>query len=420
MHDERGDTVAQKNLLEDQFTFRLGRESTHGTAATTMKRLALAGRQHPFGDSAKQMLQSRDTGFYRHDANPMVQGISMDSPVKATAHIKSIPSQLNASATPAAPSSASALSHTILFDHWLGGTSVAAGSTVASSPAPAVGGCTVAAGHGARFAAGQVVLINGEPRVITAVATDAITWSPDLAAAPASGDAVLNTFSHYRAEAQTTGLTVDGAYSETPVETQFRARGVVGQCAWSAEMAQLGTIAFDGMASSLDPVGDLSVPTTEAADDMGAPIRWDGVVYLFPAATTTAPAHVCVTATKIVVPNKWERIRCGAAENTVAAVVATGGREDPPTVEMTLRVDPDFFAGFEANTDYRAIVYTSQGTGTARRLVGWHFPKLRMANRPKHSGSNGLVYMTLSFVALRSGITSGTDLARSPAVLFLG
>ena len=161
----------------------------------------------------------------------------MGSPVKFTCEVKAVPARLTSSATPYDASNASALSHTILCDHWLGGLHVAAGSTVAASPSPAVGGCTVGSGHGSRFVVGQIVLINGYARTITAVSTDALTWTPDLPSAPSASDAVLNTYSFYRAEAQTQSLTIETAYYEsgTPA-SQRRARGTVGQCAWSAEM----------------------------------------------------------------------------------------------------------------------------------------------------------------------------------------
>lgn len=413
--------MAQINLLADQIICRVGRESTFQTTATTMVRMALSGRQRPLGDSTVQMLASKDLGLYRHDPNAPIRGLEMGSPVKLSCEVKAVPARLTASATPYDASNASALSHTILCDHWLGGLHVAAGSTVAASPSPAVGGCTVASGHGSRFVVGQVAIINGEPRVITAVSTDAITWSPDLAAAPSSGDLVLNTYSFHRAEAQTQSLTVETAYYEsgTPA-SQRRARGVVGQCAWSAEMGQLATLAFDGMAASTDGPGDLSISVTEAADDMGAPIRWDGIAYLFPAATSTAPSHTCARSVKVVAPTKWTMVRCGADENTVASAVATGGREDPNTLEIVLRFDADYYTGFTAATVYRALLYTAQGTGTSQRLDGFHFPALRLTKPPVETEVEGLIYVTLSFVALQSTITSGSDIARTPILYFKG
>jgi len=412
--------MSQTTFLENQHVAWIGRESTHGTTASTMIRIAMSGAQQPLGSLVTQTLQSKDLGLYRHDPNPLTSELQLGAPIKLTVGIKAFPSKLNASATPAGPSSASALSHTVLLDHWMGGTHVAAGSTVAASPAPAVGGCTVASGHGSRFVVGQVAIINGEPVVIGSVSTDAITWSPDLPSAPSAGDIVYNTYSFHRAEAQTQSLTLATAYYETgtPVD-QRRARGVVGQCAWAAEMGQHGTLAFDGQVTSFD-VGDLSLSVTEVSDDMGATIRWDGAAYLFAASSTTAPTHVCVRSVKVTVPNKWSWIRCGSDENTVSSAVAVGGREDPIMVECVLRFDADYYTGFNAGTLYRGFFYTRQGSGTSQRLVGWHFPTLSIDGTPVESAQDGIIFVTVKFRALQSTITSGSDIARSPAVLFAG
>lgn len=412
--------MAQITLLENQHQAWIGRESTHGTTATTMIRVELRGAQQPLGGLVSQTLQSQDTGIYRHDPNPVTEELQLGAPVKMTVGIKAFPAKLTSSATPAGPSSSSALSHTVLYDHWLGGTHVDAGSTVAASPSPAVGGCTVASGHGSRFVAGQVLVINGEPRVVTAVSTDAITWSPDLDAAPASGDIVYNTYSFHRAEAQTQSLTFETAYLETGTPAnQRRARGVVGQCAWAAEMGAHGTVAFDGQATSYDR-GNLSLSVAAASDDMGATLRWDGAAYLFPTATTTAPTHVCVRSIKVTVPNKWSWIRCGSDENTVSSAVAVGGREDPIMVECVLRFDADYYTAFAAGTLYRGLFFTRQGSGSSQRLVGWHFPTLSIEGTPVESIVDSIVHVTVKFRALQSTITSGSDIARSPAVLFAG
>ena len=369
----------------------------------------------------QQQLDNRDNGLYRHDPNAHIAGLELDAPAKLTVALKAFPTRLTSAATPAAVTDSGALSHQILYDHWLGDSRVAAGSTVAVTPLPSVSGCTVATGHGSRFAVGQVVIINGEPRVIQSISTDAITWAPDLSAAPSSGDAVLNTWCFYRAEAQTQSLTIETAYLETGTpESQKRARGVVGQCAWSAEMGQIGTVAFDGKASSTDGPGDLSLSVSDVADDMGSIIRWDGVAYLQAAATTTAPTHVCVRSIKPDVKNKWTWVRCGSDENTINSAVATGGREDPIMFELTLRYDASMFTAFEAGTVYRLLAYTVQGSGSSQRFLGWHAPALVIDETPTENVVEGLVYLTVKMRALQSTTTSGSDLARSPAVLFAG
>jgi hypothetical protein len=73
-------------------------------------------------------------------------------------------------------------------------TNVTLSTTVSASPSPTAGGCTVA--DAGSLAAGDAVLITvtGKSgpyvRILTDVTVNALTWAPDLPAAPTSGDAV--------------------------------------------------------------------------------------------------------------------------------------------------------------------------------------------------------------------------------------
>lgn len=73
-------------------------------------------------------------------------------------------------------------------------------TTVSASPAPAVGGCTVESGT--NVAIGQFIAfsntagtgVSGQVARVTGVSTNAITWEPDLSAAPATSDVVTIGF----------------------------------------------------------------------------------------------------------------------------------------------------------------------------------------------------------------------------------
>lgn len=60
-------------------------------------------------------------------------------------------------------------------------------STVVASPAPTTTSASVASGTGKQFAPGCNVLINGQSVKIQTQSTDALTWTPALSAAPATG-----------------------------------------------------------------------------------------------------------------------------------------------------------------------------------------------------------------------------------------
>lgn len=421
--------MTQKNIVHAAQIARIGRESTFGTTSSNMKRLALNSAQQPLGESKREMLGVNDASPYQHDFKSPIKGLQLGSPVKFTVDVKRIRNRLVADAASAdypAVDGPDALSHQVLLDHWLGGSRVERGSTVAASPSPGVGGFTVASGHGSRFAKGQVIIINGLPRIVTDVSTDTLTIYPDLPAAPAPNDVVLNTFTFYRAESHTQTFTLEHAYAETGTpETQRRGRGCYGQCAWTAEVGKIPTLAFDGVSTAHDGPGDLSLSVVDAADDMGAQIRWDGIAYLFDG--SSAPTHVCVESSKITVPNKWATPRCGSGVETVNGVVMVGGREGPPKIELMVRHDADQHTAFTAGTVRSLLLYTQAGSGSSQRMVGWWFPRVEITEEPTSEAKDGLVYTKLSLTAKPNTIVAGspisstsTDLMRSPCVYFLG
>lgn len=421
--------MTQKNVLAATSIARIGRESTFGTTSSNMKRIALNGPQNPLGESKREMLPVNDASPYQHDFKSPVQGLQMGSPAKFTVDVKRIRNRLVAGAASAdypAVDSADALSHQILLEHWLGGCHVERGSTVAASPAPAAGAFTVATGHGGRFVEGQIIIINGLPRVVTDVTSDAVTIRPDLPAAPSAGDVVLNTFTFYRAESHTQTLTLEHAFAEaSTAETQRRGRGMYGQCGWTAEMGKIPTLAFDGVSTAHDGPGDLSLSVVDAVDDMGAQIRWDGIAYLFDG--TTNPSHVCVESSKVTCGNKWATPRCGSGVETVNGAVMVGGREGPPRVELMVRHDADQHTAYTAGTVRDLLLFTQAGSGSAQRLVGWYFPRAEIVEEPTSEAKDGLMYTKLVLVAKPNTTVAGsplgassTDLMRSPCILFLG
>lgn len=421
--------MTQKHILATNLLARIGRESTFGTTSTHMIRIVLNGVQNPLGESKREMLANNDSSVYQHDFKSPTQGLQMGSPLKCSVSLKRLAARLDASASSGAypaVDGASALSHQILFDHWLGGSRVDRGSTVAASPSPTAGGFTVGSGHGTRFAKGGIIIVNGLPRVVTGISGDALTIRPDLPSAPSAGDAVLNTFSFYRAESHEQTLTFETAFAETNTpETQRRGRGCYGQCAWTAEVGKVPTIAFEGVSTAHDGPGDLSITVADAADDMGAPIRWDGIAYLFDG--TSAPSAAVVESSKITVPNKWATPRCGSGTETVNGAVMVGGREGHIKIELLVRHDAGEHTHYAAGDVRDLLLYTQVGSGSAQRFDGWYFPRVEVVEEPVNETKDNLVYTKLSLVAHPNTTIAGsplgstsTDLERSPCVLFLG
>ena len=118
---------------------------------------------------------------------------------------------------------------------------------------------------------------------------------------------------------------------------------------------------------------------------------------------------------------------CVAGVEGASGVVMTGGRSAPATVEITTEFDADYLTAFDAGTTYALLAYAVHGTGDARRVTGWWFPRLAFDAEPTRVDEGGLVKSVLKFRALANANIAGdplgassTDLSRSPVVLFRG
>lgn len=109
-------------------------------------------------------------------------------------------------------------SQTLLMEAILGGYQGGQGSTVEASPSPTTTTFTVAAGHGSRFAEGQLITVTVSgveyPCMITDISTDALTIWPALPSAPSAAAAVYNAQNVYLDE-------TDESYLQFLHETQL-------------------------------------------------------------------------------------------------------------------------------------------------------------------------------------------------------
>lgn len=410
----------------------VGRESTPGTTATSMRPLIVEGAQMPLGDTSTEMLAVERSAPYQHSNAASVKGLQRKSPAKLAMVAKYPPSQLGSAASaPVAITNAAALSQELVIEHWMGGRVGAQGSAIDGSGSTDTV-LNVTAGHGSRFAAGQIAIfyVAGVPvpRQVTAVATDALTIYPSLSAAPAAAQIVLGSRTYHRAEAHTQTLTIEAAHTQsgTP-DAQQRGRMVRGQCAWAAEIGARATIAFDGVSQAHD-LGDLSISTADAADDMGADVVWQGASYLWSSAVATAPSAVCIEKLAVTIPNAWREQACLSGTEGAAGVVMTGGRT-PPTVELTMRWDTmgdTMMAGYAAGTTYSLLAYATRGATTTQAWVGWFAGVMAFDAEPTRVDMEGEVMVVVKFRCLANTkaadsplSSSSTDAERSPIVYFL-
>lgn len=424
--------MAQVHLHPDTLICRIGAESTFGTTASTMKRVVLDGPQIPLAGLKTEMLPVMDLSPHMEDARSPVRGLARSGQVSMKLAVKRIATRLTSSATPVAYSNASAISHQILLAHWMGGEHVDAGSTLASGASAGASSVAVGTGHGTRFAVGSMIGIVEDvaglrPYLVTGISTDTLSIYPNLRGDAAGGNVVANSYTYHRAENHTgPSLTVEQAQYEsgTPAN-QRRARGVYGSCKLTLAVGQQPMLDFTGESSAEDGPGDLSIPVTAAADDMGAYLgAWTPEV-LFQTGASFTSSYVC-DSLELDVPNAWQWVTQGDGTGARNGAVRVGGKAGPATFTLKLRMDPAEWTAFTADTSRYLMVWVTAGTGTSARIFGLLIARAALTEEPVQVIENGLVFCTLKGAALQDTATAGspvsgssTDLSRSPVRLFL-
>lgn len=423
--------MAQANLHPDTLVARIGAESTFGTTASTMKRIVLDGPQIPLAGLKTEMLPVMDLSPHMEDARSPVRGLARGGQVTMKLAIKRIGTRLTSSATPVAYDNASALSHQIILRHWLGGEHVAAGSILDGSVS--AGASTVVVdGGGGNFLAGSVCGIVEDaaglrPYLVTARSGDSLSIFPNLRGDAANAAVVANSYTYHRAENHTgPSLTVEQAQYEsgTPA-SQRRARGVYGGCKLTLAIGQQPMLDFTGESSAEDGPGDLSIPLTAAADDMGPYIgAWTPEV-LFQSSATFSTSYVC-DSFELDAPNAWQWVAQGDGVGARNGAVRVNGKSGPATWTLKLRMDPAEWAAFTADTVRTLMVWVTAGSGASARCFGVVIARAALTEEPAQVIENGLVFVTLKGVAMQDTVTAGspvasdsTDLSRSPVRLFL-
>jgi hypothetical protein len=422
--------VAQANLHPDTLVCRIGAESTFGTTASTMKRVVLDGPQIPLAGLKTEMLPVMDLSPHMEDARSPVRGLARGGQVTLKLAVKRIPSRLTASATPAAYNAPAALSHQILLTHWFGAEHVAAGS-ILDGAATAGDTSVIVDGGGSRFPAGVVCGIVEDtaglrPYLVTARSGDTLTIFPALRGDAGNTNVVANSYTYSRAENHTgPSLTVEQAQYEASAANQRRARGVYGACKLTLAVGQQPMLDFTGESSAEDGPGDLSIPVTAAADDMGSYVgAWTPEV-LFQSSASFSASYVC-DSFELDVPNAWQWITQGDGVGARNGAVRVNGKSGPCTWTMKLRMDPAEWTAFSGDSTRTLMVWVTVGSGLTARICGVVIARAALTEEPAQVVENGLVFVTLKGVALQDTMTAGspvasdsTDLSRSPVRLFL-
>ncbi len=247
--------MSQANQITRERRTLVGRETTFGTTPSgsfpeAMTEIVLMHDEMLVDGIATEMLDVMDARARRQDAIAPVAGLQIASKYPAKSYLKVIPT----SAILTAAGSVASLSHRILFGHLLGAEHAALGTTVASGASATVFDVADAT----NLKKGTWILVDGEPTLITNIATSTITVSPALSGTPSNGDIVRNGYNYAPAESHSSSLTFQTAFAGVSA-AQFVHNGCYGAFKINLPIGQLATIDLDFTASSYTQPANQSI-----------------------------------------------------------------------------------------------------------------------------------------------------------------
>lgn len=396
---------------------------TFGTAGTER-------RMHPVNKTAKMVFTQAEIETARLRARPWDASDTERGFKSATGsfeyYLQPAPTVLNAGAT--ADTDANAPLR-VLLRCLMGGESVAAGSDVVASPSPTEGGASVTNTQGDRFPEGQIVLLTDPtaglvPARILTRANDALTWWPNLSAAPATGADIVNSFTWYPTRTNTRSLSMAIANGQD-ANIQRRATGGTGTFKLMFPRDDCAKISFELAFASWTGPADLSLAITHAADPMADPIACrDAVLILQPIATTTRD-NVAIDSIEFTLNLglKHKETLTGGVEGRRGVVRSEKVSDAFCEFDVVTPYDSTWVTRWSEQTKLSGIFYVPVDTSTGRRVIGADLPRVVLVGKPDEiEGSDGLTKHKLHFRCLLDTSTSGTldneQLAQAPFRLF--
>ena len=312
----------------------------------------------------------------------------------------------------------------------MGGESVAAGSTIPAGTYSTTS-FDVATGHGARFPAGQLVLVDQAggggtedlvPCRVTSRAADTLTVWPALANAPDVGSLrIINSYTFYPTTVNTRMLSLALAAAQG-TGLQWRLLGGTGSFEITFERGALLEMGVDLTFATHQGPEDLSLSTATVADPMAEPLSTRGAkMYLQPQGTTTRTCFH-VDSFKLTVNAGMQHIEsltCGTEGYSGVARVENLA-EHFAEVEVTFPVDLDFDSTYWADrTELGMMLFVPADVGAERRGTLVDGPRMIVVGKPRIApAGNNLCRMTVTLRTMRDDTTSGTfdvtELAEAP------
>ena len=255
-------------------------------------------------------------------------------------------------------------------------TNITHSSTVQASPAPTASVFTIGTGDVATagYVVGDAILITvtGQSgpfvRVISAIATDALTVEPDLPAAPASGDAVKGCITYKL----TTGLAISMAIAKfmPSGEDGWAIRGCgIDRLRLAFDEAQEPTLAASGPGMDVLTTGASGMPTDPSTfttvgnnppSGLTGHLRIDNGAYLFRSAEIEIVNGLAVRNTEYGV-------------NAASELYRRGRREVSVSLDAWAETAATLYALAEAGTNVQLLLQTGLTEGN---IVAVYCPKV--------------------------------------------
>ncbi len=275
------------------------------------------------------------------------------------------------------------------------GSKVAAGSgsgvttTVSASPTPTVNGCTVASATG--LAIGDVVVVttsNGrEATRITNIATAALTWSPPLSAAPASGAAVVAGVTYGLTTAAPPSLAVADFLGASKKEASIGS--MADSCTIEFAKSEEVVAAFSGGAAKYIPQSDAALVEPGTQTTVGASLN--GLV---------AKAVVNGYAFKVTGLTVQIKNNVGLRDQDLGDAYATEAfRADTRNVELTANFYLDDDRIRDLGTAESKVGFSLVLGDTNGRMLAVVFPAVLWSRVPHPAGESGSVIAQASGMA---------------------
>lgn len=316
-----------------------------------------------------------------------------------------------------------------LMEALLGGYHADEGSTVEASPSPTTTGCTVASGHGARFAIGQIAAFVqagvAYPVLITNISTDALTWWPALPSAPTAADVVYNSQTIYCADQPATTIQ---ALAEAAKQRKNIWLGVGGQGDFSLSLTRNELAKWSSTINFARSYHDDEIATPQSGGAIaratydGGPqiVAFKGGCHLGPSSSST---RTLVHLQDITINFGRSWLEMGLHDGVEGLGPWQLNTRERITIELTVQhrspstAYDTYHDAFEAGSDYGLMLWLDGGgAGQGRVLCA---PSCQIAAAPEPVEAFGTEGHKLTLLVKENGLSASlaTALGRSPFVL---